>query len=89
MGEDFYDLCRGPHVENTKYLRGFAYKFNRVSGAYWKGDEHNKMLQRAYVYGFLDKKYSQKEIGEYLNIPQYKVSRIINIVISKMKKAIM
>ena len=54
-GDDFYDLCRGPHVENTKYLRGFAYKINRVSGAYWRGSEKNKMLQRVYVFGFLDK----------------------------------
>ena len=53
-GDDFYDLCRGPHVENTKFLRGFAYKINRVSGAYWRGSEKNKMLQRVYVYGFLD-----------------------------------
>lgn len=54
-GDDFVDLCRGPHVENSKFLRGFAYKINRVSGAYWKGSEKNKMLQRIYVYGFLDK----------------------------------
>ena len=54
-GDDFYDLCRGPHVENTKFLRGFAYKINRVSGAYWRGSEKNKMLQRVYVFGFLDK----------------------------------
>ena len=62
-GDDFYDLCRGPHVENTKFLRGFAYKINRVSGAYWKGDEHNKMLQRVYVYGFLDK----NDLKAYIN----------------------
>ncbi len=55
LGEDFVDLCRGPHVESTKYLRGFAFKINRVSGAYWRGSEKNKMLQRVYVYGFLDK----------------------------------
>lgn len=54
-GDDFMDLCRGPHVENTKYLRGFAFKINRVSGAYWRGSEKNKMLTRVYVYGFLDK----------------------------------
>ena len=54
-GNDFYDLCRGPHVENTKYLRGFAFKINRVSGAYWRGNEKNKMLTRIYVYGFLNK----------------------------------
>lgn len=54
-GEDFMDLCRGPHVENTKFLRGFAFKINRASGAYWRGSEKNKMLTRVYVYGFLDK----------------------------------
>ncbi len=52
---DFYDLCRGPHVENTKFLRGFAYKLNKVAGAYWRGNEKNKMLTRVYAYGFLDK----------------------------------
>ena len=61
-GDDFVDLCRGPHVENTKFLRGFAYKFNRVSGAYWRGSEKNKMLQRIYFYGFADK----KELKEHL-----------------------
>ncbi len=54
-GSDFYDLCRGPHVENTKFLRGFSFKINRVSGAYWRGCEKNKMLTRIYVYGFLNK----------------------------------
>lgn len=54
-GDDFMDLCRGPHVENTKFLRGFAFKINRASGAYWRGSEKNKMLTRVYVYGFLDK----------------------------------
>ncbi|MCQ2564829.1 MAG: threonine--tRNA ligase, partial [Clostridia bacterium] len=54
-GTDFYDLCRGPHVENSKFLRGFSFKINRVSGAYWRGSEKNKMLTRIYVYGFLNK----------------------------------
>ena len=43
---DFTDLCRGPHVENTKVLKNF--KLLKVSGAYWKGDANNKMLQRIY-----------------------------------------
>ena len=43
---DFTDLCRGPHVDNTKLLRNF--KLLKHSGAYWKGDEHNKVLQRIY-----------------------------------------
>ena len=54
-GDDFYDLCRGPHVENTKFLRGFSFKLNRVNGAYWRGSEKNKMLTRIYVYGFINK----------------------------------
>ena len=44
---DFTDLCRGPHVDNTKELKYF--KLLKVSGAYWKGDSKNKMLQRIYV----------------------------------------
>ena len=43
---DFTDLCRGPHVENTKLLKNF--KLLKVAGAYWKGDSKNKMLQRIY-----------------------------------------
>ena len=44
--EDFIDLCRGPHVNSTKELKYF--KLLKVSGAYWKGDSKNKMLQRIY-----------------------------------------
>lgn len=63
LGNDFVDLCRGPHVENTKYFRGFAFKINRVSGAYWRGDAKNKMLQRVYVYGFMDKSQLKEHIA--------------------------
>ncbi len=62
-GDDFMDLCRRPHVENTKFLRGFAFKINRASGAYWRGSEKNKMLTRVYVYGFLDK----NDLKNYVN----------------------
>lgn len=44
--DDFIDLCRGPHVESTKLLKHF--KLLKVSGAYYKGDSKNKMLQRIY-----------------------------------------
>ena len=44
--EDFIDLCRGPHVESTKVMKYF--KLLKFSGAYWKGDAKNKMLQRIY-----------------------------------------
>ena len=63
LGDDFVDLCRGPHVENTKYLRGFSYKFNRVSGAYWRGNEKNKMIQRIYFFGFADKKQLKEHLA--------------------------
>ena len=43
---DFTDLCRGPHMENTKEIKNF--KLIKFSGAYWKGDASNKMLQRIY-----------------------------------------
>lgn len=64
LGDDFVDLCRGPHVENTSKLQSYAYKINRVSGAYWKGNEKNKMLQRIYVYAFPDK----KQLNDYINM---------------------
>jgi threonyl-tRNA synthetase len=44
----FVDLCRGPHVANTKELKPDAVKLMSVAGAYWRGDEKNKMLQRIY-----------------------------------------
>jgi threonyl-tRNA synthetase len=46
--DSFVDLCRGPHVENTKQVKQDAFKLMSVAGAYWRGDEHNKMLQRIY-----------------------------------------
>lgn len=61
-GDDFVDLCRGPHVESTKNLQNFGFKLSRVSGAYWRGSERNKMLQRIYAYAFKDK----KKLSEHL-----------------------
>ncbi len=46
--DTFTDLCRGPHVENTREINPKALKLMNVSGAYWRGDEHNPMLQRIY-----------------------------------------
>ncbi len=59
--EDFIDLCRGPHVDSTKELKYF--KLLKVSGAYWKGDSNNKMLQRIYGICFL----TEEDLNEYLN----------------------
>ena len=55
-GEDFVDLCRGPHVENSQELMNTAFQIKSVSGSYWRGDEHKDQLQRIYVYAFPDKK---------------------------------
>lgn len=57
---DFIDLCRGPHVENTKVLKNF--KLLSIAGAYWRGNSDNKMLQR--IYGIA--KSSDEKIQEYL-----------------------
>jgi threonyl-tRNA synthetase len=46
--DTFTDLCRGPHVASTKDLKPDAFKLTSVAGAYWRGDEKNKMLQRIY-----------------------------------------
>ena len=54
-GDDFVDLCRGPHIENSQELMGCAYQIKSVSGAYWRGDEKRDILQRIYVYAFPDK----------------------------------
>ena len=59
---DFTDLCRGPHIPNTGFIK--AVKLTNVSGAYWKGDEKNKMLTRVYGISFPN----QKELDEYLQM---------------------
>ncbi len=48
----FIDLCRGPHVANTREINPGAFKVNQSSGAYWRGDEHKPMLQRIYGLAF-------------------------------------
>lgn len=59
---DFTDLCRGPHVETVKLLKNF--KLLKVSGAYWKGDSNNKMLQRIYGICFENKEDLDKHLEE-------------------------
>ena len=77
---DFTDLCRGPHVRSTGKLK--AFKLMTVAGAYWRGDEHNKMLQRIYATAFFDKeeldrflfvraeaeKRDHRKLGKQLNL---------------------
>ncbi|HEX9664213.1 MAG TPA: threonine--tRNA ligase, partial [Patescibacteria group bacterium] len=59
---EFIDLCRGPHVNSTKEIKEF--KLERLAGAYWRGDEKNKMLQRIYGLAFDTK----KELADYLTM---------------------
>ncbi len=59
---DFIDFCRGPHVPSTGYIKNF--KLLSSSGAYWKGDEKGKQLQRIYGTAF----YSEEKMEEYLNL---------------------
>jgi len=61
---DFTDLCRGPHVDNTKEIKYF--KLLKVSGAYWKGDANNKMLQRIYGICF----DNEEDLNEHLKALQ-------------------
>ncbi|MFU2158077.1 threonine--tRNA ligase [Caldisericum sp. AR60] len=58
---DFTDLCRGPHIPDTSYAKHF--KLLNVAGAYWRGDEKNKMLQRVYGTAFA----TEERLKEYLN----------------------
>ncbi|WP_305043933.1 threonine--tRNA ligase [Geoalkalibacter sp.] len=51
---DFVDLCRGPHLPSTGFIK--AFKLTSVAGAYWRGDEHRAMLQRLYATAFPDRK---------------------------------
>ena len=57
---DFTDLCRGPHLQNSKPIK--AFKLTGLAGAYWRGDEHNKQLTRIYGTAF----YSQADLDLYL-----------------------
>lgn len=59
---DWFDLCRGPHVQSTGQIK--AFKLMSVAGAYWRGDEKNPMLQRVYATAFQD----QKDLDQYLNM---------------------
>ena len=59
--EEYVDMCRGPHVPNTKFLRHF--KLTKISGAYWRGDAKNQQLQRIYGTAWAEK----KQLKVYLN----------------------
>ncbi|AOA59164.1 threonine--tRNA ligase [Acinetobacter larvae] len=58
--QEYVDMCRGPHVPNTKFLK--AFKLTKISGAYWRGDAKNEQLQRIYGTAWADK----KELAAYI-----------------------
>ena len=60
---EFVDLCKGPHIDSTGELDATSFKLTKIAGAYWRGDEKNKMLQRIYGIAFNNK----KELKEYQN----------------------
>lgn len=60
----FVDLCSGPHLESTGEIPADAFKLTKISGAYWRGDEKNKMLQRIYGVAFANK----NDLKEYLHM---------------------
>ncbi|KMQ06653.1 threonine--tRNA ligase [Bacillus cereus] len=66
---EFVDLCRGPHLPSTGYLK--AFQLTQVSGAYWRGDSNNQVLQRIYGVAFS----SQKELEEYLHFVEEAAKR--------------
>src|SRR6476619_7421895 len=61
---DFTDLCRGPHLQNSKPIK--AFKLTGLAGAYWRGDEHNKQLTRIYGTAF----YDQADLDKYMERPE-------------------
>ncbi|MBB3046752.1 threonyl-tRNA synthetase [Litorivivens lipolytica] len=67
--EEYVDMCRGPHVPNMSFCKHF--KLLRVSGAYWRGDSNNKMLQRVYGTAFADK----KQLAEHLRVMEEAAKR--------------
>ena len=63
-GDDYVDLCRGPHVSNSQELMNTAFQIRSASGAFWRGDEKRDMLQRIYMYAFP----SKDELKAHLNL---------------------
>ena len=60
----FNDLCAGPHLPNTSYIKANAFKLLKVAGAYWRGNAKNKMLQRIYATAF----WSKEDLADYLHL---------------------
>jgi len=73
---EFIDLCKGPHVKSAKEINPDAFKLTKIAGAYWRGDEKNKMLTRIYGLAFNTK----KELDGYLKLQEEAKKRDHRIV---------
>lgn len=80
-GDDFFDLCEGPHVENTKEVAVDGFKLSHVAGAYWRGDEKNPMLTRIYGLAF-----SSKEELEAYTVQQEEAKKRDHRILGKQLK---
>jgi threonyl-tRNA synthetase len=61
---NFIDLCKGPHIKSTKEIKPNSFKLDKTAGAYWKGNERNKMLLRVYGLAF----NTEKELNDYISL---------------------
>ena len=75
------DLCKGPHIEKTSELDENSFKLDRIAGAYWRGDEKNKMLTRIYGFAFENK----EELDAYLHQQEEARKRDHRIIGKKLK----
>lgn len=78
--QEYVDMCRGPHVPNTKFLK--AFKLTKMSGAYWRGDAKNEQLQRIYGTAWADKKALNayiKRIEEAEKRDHRKIGKALNL----------
>lgn len=81
-GDDYVDLCRGPHVDNSQELMNVSYQIKSVSGAYWRGDEKRDQLSRIYLYAFPSKdelKHHIKMIQEALERDHKKIGAELDL----------
>jgi threonyl-tRNA synthetase len=78
---NFLDICKGPHVKNTSEINPRAFKLSKIAGAYWKGNEKNKMLTRIYGLAF----ETEKELQDYLKMMEEAEKRDHRVLGAKLK----
>lgn len=98
IGEEWWDLCAGPHVESTGQLPKKAIALQSVAGAYWRGDENREMLQRIYATAWKDpkqlklykkrmeeaKKRDHRLLGKKLDLFSIQVSSLIHTIVASI-----